>query len=139
MGMISVLHTAFRLFLACILGGIIGWEREKKGRSAGLRTHMLVCMGSALVMLVSMYIQRNFIDIKSIDTLRIAAGVVAGVGFLGAGAIIKSAENTRGLTTAASIWISSGIGLATGCGYFAGALIATAFSFIILFILKKFE
>ncbi len=121
------------------LGGLIGWEREKKRRNAGLRTHILVCMGSALIMLVSLYIYQSQEIKTGVDPARIAAGVVTGIGFLGAGAIIKSDTGPRGLTTAASIWISSGIGLAVGCGYLNTALAGALLAFITLSGLKFIE
>ena len=137
--MLDVFSTAFRLFLAVVLGSVIGLEREKKGRVAGLRTHLLVCMGSALIMLVSLYTYEIYQGDVPVDPARIAAGVVAGVGFLGAGAIIRSPEGVIGLTTAASIWVSAGIGLAVGCGFISAALLATFFAFFILSSLKIIE
>ncbi|OPX30382.1 MAG: hypothetical protein B1H08_01835 [Candidatus Omnitrophica bacterium 4484_171] len=135
--MLSAAGTIIRLVLAFFLGGIIGLEREKKGRSAGLRTHILVCVGSALITLVSIYIYNQYSNQASIDPARIAAGVVTGVGFLGAGAIIRSPEGSYGLTTAASVWVSAGIGMAVGCGYFSAATAATIIVFLTLYFLKK--
>jgi len=138
--MVNLFSTTVRLILAFILGGVIGLEREKKGVSAGLRTHILVTVGSALIMLTSLYIYGMFKEEGcSIDPGRIAAGVVTGVGFLGAGTIIRSKEGIRGLTTAASIWISAAIGLAVGCGYFSAAIIVTGASYLALSILKRLE
>jgi len=138
--MVNLFSTIVRLTLAFILGGVIGLEREKKGVSAGLRTHILVTVGSALIMLTSLYIYGMFKEEGcAIDPGRIAAGVVTGVGFLGAGTIIRSKEGIRGLTTAASIWISAAIGLAVGCGYFSAAIIVTGASYLALSILKKLE
>ena len=125
--------------MAAVLGSIIGLERQRKGSGAGLRTHILVCVGSALIMLVSLYIYDTHKGQIALDPGRIAAGVVTGVGFLGAGTIIRSKEGIRGLTTAASVWVSSGIGLATGCGYLIGALSATAIVYISLSFLKQVE
>ena len=124
------LTTLIRLIVALFLGGLIGWEREKKGRSAGLRTHILVTTGSALVMLMGVYLG---------DAARIAAGVITGIGFLGGGAIIQSQQDTRGMTTAASIWISAGIGLAAGCGYYSAAIFGTLVTLFTLAVLKKIE
>jgi len=135
--MLSSFGTIIRLVIAFFLGGIIGLEREKKGRSAGLRTHILVCVGSALIMMVSLYIYDQYKTQASIDPARIAAGVVTGVGFLGAGAIIRSAEGSRGLTTAASVWVSAAIGLAVGCGYFTAAIVTTLIVFFTLYFLKR--
>ena len=131
--------TLFRLFIAFCLGSVIGLERERKGGSAGLRTHILVCTGSSLIMLISLYIFDLYQGQGAIDPGRIAAGVVTGIGFLGAGTIIRSREGIRGLTTAASIWISSAIGLAVGCGYISAALMATLISYLSLSFLKKLE
>ena len=135
--MLTFISTITRLGTALILGSLIGVEREKKGRSAGLRTHILVCVGSALIMLVSIHLH-DFYGEKG-DPGRIAAGVITGIGFLGAGTIIRSKEGIRGLTTAASIWVSSGIGLASGAGYFSAAFAVTIIALLTLYILKRFE
>ena len=137
--MLSFLNILIRLVLAFLLGGILGFERERKGRSAGLRTHILVCAGSCLIMLVSLYMYDLFRDKTALDPARIAAGVITGIGFLGAGTIIRSAHEVKGLTTAASVWISAAIGLAVGCGFFHGAFITTGIAFITLYCLKPLE
>jgi len=138
--MVNLFSTIIRLSLAFILGGVIGLEREKKGVSAGLRTHILVTVGAALVMLTSLYIYGNYQgEGGNIDPGRIAAGVITGIGFLGAGTIIRSKEGIHGLTTAASIWVSAAIGLAVGCGYFSAAIIVTGASYLALSLLKKLE
>lgn len=137
--MLNLFSTTIRLVLAFILGSIIGLERQKKGGSAGLRTHILVTVGSALIMLTSLYIYDIYQGVSGIDPGRIAAGVVTGIGFLGAGAIIRSKEGIYGLTTAASIWVSAAIGLAVGCGYISAAIIVTILSYIALSFLKKVE
>ncbi|MCF7908367.1 MAG: MgtC/SapB family protein [Candidatus Omnitrophica bacterium] len=137
--MLNLFDTIFRLLIAFCLGSIIGFEREKKASSAGLRTHILVCTGSTLIMLVSLHIFEIYQGQTAIDPGRIAAGVVTGIGFLGAGTIIRSREGVKGLTTAASIWISSAIGLAVGCGYISAALMATLISYLSLSFLKKLE
>ena len=137
--MINLFSTTIRLALAFVLGGVIGLEREKKGVSAGLRTHILITVGATLIMLTSLYIYDIYHEKSTIDPGRIAAGVITGVGFLGAGTIIKSKEGIRGLTTAASIWVSAAIGLAVGCGYFSAAIIVTGASYLALSILKKIE
>ena len=131
--------TFIRLILALALGSLIGLERERKGGHAGLRTHILVCMGSALIMLTSLYIYEGYQTKSAVDPARIAAGVVTGVGFLGAGTIIRSKEGIRGLTTAASVWISAAIGLAVGCGYISAAIITTVIAYLVLSFLKKVE
>ena len=128
-----------RILFSVIFGGLIGLERERKGRAAGLRTHILVCMGSCLIMLVSLAVYESYKDQVPVDPGRIAAGVVAGIGFLGAGAIIRSPQNVWGLTTAASIWVSAGIGLCLGCGLYFAAFLATVLALITLVYFKKIE
>jgi len=137
--MLEDISCILRLLIAFILGGVIGLEREKKGGHAGLRTHILVCVGSTLIMLVSLYIYDIYQGKVPVDPARIAAGVVTGIGFLGAGTIIRSPEGIRGLTTAASIWVSSAIGLAVGCGYIIPAVTTTAIAFLTLSTLKWVE
>lgn len=137
--MLNLFSTTIRLILAFILGSIIGLERQKKGGGAGLRTHILVTVGSALIMLTSLYIYDVYQETSDVDPGRIAAGVVTGIGFLGAGTIIRSKERVLGLTTAASIWVSSAIGLAIGCGYLSAAIIVAGLSYLALSLLKKLE
>jgi putative Mg2+ transporter-C (MgtC) family protein len=116
-----------RLFVASVLGGAIGLERELRERGAGLRTHTVVCVGSALFTLVSAYGFEDFFVSSGtrIDPTRIAAQIVSGIGFLGAGAIIRQGLSVRGLTTAATLWLVAAIGMATGAGYWDAAVIAT--------------
>jgi putative Mg2+ transporter-C (MgtC) family protein len=116
-------EVLLRLFVAAALGGAIGLERELRERQAGLRTHLVVSVGSALFTLVSAYGFSNFGP--RVDPTRIAAQIVTGIGFLGAGAIIRHGLSVRGLTTAASLWLVAAIGMAAGAGYWEGALIAT--------------
>jgi putative Mg2+ transporter-C (MgtC) family protein len=122
-------HVLLRLTVAAVLGGAVGVERELRERQAGLRTHLVVCVGSALFTLVSAYGFRDFIEAGNvyarIDPTRIAAQIVTGIGFLGAGAIIRQGLSVRGLTTAATLWLVAGIGMAAGAGYYDGAIIAT--------------
>jgi putative Mg2+ transporter-C (MgtC) family protein len=122
--MISDNEIIIRLLLGAVIGGIIGFERESHGRAAGFRTQLIVCVASVLIMLISenYYFKVNTFDpALRIDPARISAGALIGIGFLGAGVIIKSGFAIRGLTTAASIWIVSAIGLAVGAGlYFEG-------------------
>jgi putative Mg2+ transporter-C (MgtC) family protein len=123
-----------RLFLATLFGGLIGLEREIHGKQAGFRTHALVSLGSALVMAVSVDIFTVYQGIAPVDPSRIAAQVVSGIGFLGAGAIIRFPQGITGLTTAASLWVCAGIGLATGIGFYKMALVSTFLVLIVLFI-----
>lgn len=121
-----------RLGLAALAGGLIGLERESHGKVAGFRTHALVCLGSALVMVVSIDIHAAYRGTAEVDPSRIAAQVVSGIGFLGAGAIIRFPTGVTGLTTAASLWVVSAIGLACGAGFFKPALAGTLLVFIVL-------
>ena len=124
-----------KLFLSCILGGLIGYEREARHKSAGLRTNILVCLGACLVMMISVDISGH----KGVDAARIAAQVVSGIGFLGAGAIMKEGLSVTGLTTAACLWVVAGVGLAVGLNYFAGALITTGFVFLVLRVFGRYD
>ena len=137
--MLNPAEIAIRLILAFLLGGLIGLERELHGRAAGLRTHILVCLGSSLIMLTSMHLFHLYRGIATVDPARIAAGVITGIGFLGAGAIIRSRASVSGLTTAASLWAVAGIGLATGSGFYLGAYLTTAMVVFTLFVLTKLE
>src|SRR5207245_966444 len=125
-----------RLAVAAGLGGAIGFERELREREAGLRTHILVCVGSALFTIVSAYGFRGFLEsgdqVIRADPTRIAAQIVTGIGFLGAGAIIRQGLSVRGLTTAATLWLVAAIGMAAGAGWYSAALIATAGALITL-------
>ena len=126
----------FKLFFASLLAGLLGLERERKGQAAGLRTHMVLCIGSLLAMQVSIFLSFKFPNI-TID--RIPGQVITGIGFLGAGAIIRFGITVRGLTTAAGLWTSAIIGLAIGAGYYAiGASTAIAV-FIVTSILDMVE
>lgn len=127
------LTILFRILLSMGLGIIIGIEREIYKRPAGLRTHILVCMASCLIMLVSMY------GFSSGDPARIASQVVSGIGFLGAGAILRGEKGVEGITTAATIWMSAMIGLACGNGFYFGAILVTVLGLIILTIFREFE
>lgn len=126
-----------RLVLSCILGGLIGLERESHDRPTGFRTHILVCAGSTLLMLVSMYAFADFEGPK--DPGRIAAQVVSGIGFLGAGTIIREGVTVKGLTTAASLWVVAGIGLAIGGGQYFAAMVTTGLVFFTLVLFGRVE
>ncbi len=131
------ISMVLRLILACILGGIIGYEREHVHRPAGFRTHILVCVGSALVMITSEFIYFKYSSHVNVDPARLGAQVISGIGFLGAGTIIKEGVSVKGLTTAASLWAVSCVGIAIGIGFYSGALVATAIIFLTLIVLKK--
>ncbi len=136
--MLTDTQVVWRLFIAAALGGAIGFEREKHNkRMAGFRTHILVSIGSALIMLVSMHLFEIYVGKAPVDPARIAAGVVTGIGFLGAGTIIRSGESVRGLTTAASLWTVSGIGLAIGCGFYIAGWATAIIAFATLYLLRK--
>lgn len=139
MGMISDMEVVLRLLLAVLLSGLVGLEREAKGRSAGFRTHILVCVGSCLIMLTGIHLASLYKGISDIDPARMAAQVVSGIGFLGAGTIIQFRDSVRGLTTAASVWTAAGIGLAVGAGFYVGAVASTGLVLIVLLLLHRFE
>jgi putative Mg2+ transporter-C (MgtC) family protein len=133
-----------RLLLACACGGLIGLERELRGRQAGFRTNLLVCIGSALTMLVSIsFAERNWARIPdanlNIDPARIAYGIMTGVGFLGAGTIVKSGLTVRGLTTAAGMWCVAAVGMAAGFGMYTITIITTILIVAALWILDYLE
>jgi len=128
-----------RLLLTLVLSGLIGLERQAHRRNAGLRTHILVALGSCLIMLTSLYVFDIYKERVSLDPARIAAGVITGIGFLGAGTIIRDPEGVRGLTTAASLWVVAGIGLAVGTGFNKIAIIATVLVLIVLHFLRYAE
>jgi len=130
--------AVLRLLLAAVLGGIVGLERESAGRPAGFRTHMLVAVGAALVMIVSLHMPW-LVRGASGDPGRIAAQVVSGIGFLGAGTILREGATVRGLTTAASLWVVAGVGLAVGAGFFFEAVSTTVIVFLALFFLTRLE
>ena len=134
----NIWTVAIRLVLCVIMGGIIGMERGKQGRAAGMRTHILVCMGAALAAMMGFYIN-EMSDITG-DPMRIAAQVISGIGFLGAGTIvIKGRFRVSGLTTAAGLWSTASIGLALGYAFFEGAVIAAFLTVVTITILSHFE
>lgn len=135
--MITLPEVLIRLVLATVLSGLVGFERESHGRAAGLRTHILVGVGATLFMLVSLYLSQVYGQDGSADPGRIAAQVVTGIGFLGAGTILRFGASIRGLTTAASIWGVAALGLAVGCGFYSGALGTTVIFLIALYFLSK--
>ncbi|HYO60826.1 MAG TPA: MgtC/SapB family protein [Actinomycetota bacterium] len=130
-----------RIVLAAFLGGLIGFERELSDQPAGFRTHMLVSLGAALFTLAGAYgVEAFFDDVPGrvrFDPTRVAAQVVTGIGFLGAGAIIQQGFSVRGLTTAASLWVTAAVGLSIGLGYYWGAAVTAIFTVLALYLLKK--
>jgi putative Mg2+ transporter-C (MgtC) family protein len=128
-----------RLALGFAAGAILGFERSSRRQVAGLRTHILIAMGANLLMLLSIWLPQEFNGMKNGDPGRIAAQVVSGIGFLGAGAIIRLGNNIRGLTTAASLWFAAAVGLAIGAGMFLAAGIAEAAGLFTLLVLGKLE
>lgn len=133
---VNLIGAVTKLVLSLVLGATIGIERRRKGQIAGLRTFALISMGATLAMLISIYIPQEYLGLKNGDPGRIAAQVVSGVGFLGAGAIIQMKGSVRGLTTAAGIWMTACIGLAVGAGMYLISIIATL---LIIFILVHIE
>jgi putative Mg2+ transporter-C (MgtC) family protein len=133
-------EALLRIVIAAALGGAVGLERELRDHDAGFRTHMLVAIGSALFTIVSAYAFRDFLvgggSVVRADPTRIAAQIVTGIGFLGAGAIIRQGLSVRGLTTAATLWVVAAIGMAAGAGYYGGAVITTAVVLISLWPLR---
>ncbi|HHY71820.1 MAG TPA: MgtC/SapB family protein [Bacillus bacterium] len=133
---------SFRIFISALLCGVIGFEREVKKQPAGFRTHLLVGVGSCLMMLLSLYGFEDYIDNNRnirFDPARIPSYVISGIGFLGTGTILVKGATIRGLTTAASIWIVAGIGLIVGVGMFAPAVLTTIVVLLSLIFLNKFE
>ncbi len=136
--MLTDTQIILRLLLAAVLGGLVGFEREAHNRKmAGFRTHILVCVGSALIMLTSLYIFATYGKDTPIDPGRIAVGVITGIGFLGAGTIIRSGTSVMGLTTAASLWTVAGVGLAVGCGFYTASYVTTVIVLASLYLLRK--
>jgi putative Mg2+ transporter-C (MgtC) family protein len=129
----------FRLFIAVLLGGVIGMEREMHGRPAGFRTHIVVCLGAAMLMVASEY-YRNYVDMETVfDPNRMAAGIITGIGFLGAGAIMREENMVRGLTTAGCIWFVAGLGIVIGKGLFPLALWGTLLVLVMLVFFRYVE
>lgn len=136
MGEISDLQIVIRLIVSVFLSSLVGFEREIRGRAAGLRTHILVGLSTCLLMLVSIFVAQSF---GNFDPGRIAAGVVTGIGILCAGTIIRFGTSVKGLTTAASLWAVAALGLAVGIGFYVAAYITTALILITLLLLSRLE
>jgi putative Mg2+ transporter-C (MgtC) family protein len=134
----------FRLLLASFISGLIGIEREVHGRSAGFRTHLLVGVATCLMMIISEYFFKKYGDLNSnlavrLDPARVAAQIVVGIGFIGAGVIIKSGGMVRGLTTAACLWMVAGVGMAVGIGLYGPAVMVAVMAMFNLVFLKQIE
>jgi putative Mg2+ transporter-C (MgtC) family protein len=128
-----------RLLLSLLLGGLLGFERTRVGRAAGLRTYAIVCSASALIMMTNLYI---FNTLHASDPVRLGAQVISGIGFLGAGSILvtgKYRQHIKGITTAAALWASGAIGLACGCGFYLGAIATTLLIFCAMHFLRYIE
>ena len=136
---VNALNAVFKLTLSLLLGCVVGLERKRKGQIAGLRTFALISMGATLAMILSIYIPQEYMGLKNGDPGRVAAQVITGVGFLGAGAIIQMKGSVRGLTTAAGIWMVATIGMAVGVGMYFVSIIATLLIIFILVTLERYE
>jgi putative Mg2+ transporter-C (MgtC) family protein len=139
---ISILDSATRLMCALLFGFMIGWERETKRKPAGLRTQMLVALGSAAFTLIALQLFNAILQDKgriNVDPMRILNGIMEGLGFLGAGCIIQSRGSVEGITTAATIWVVGAVGLACGAGNYYLAAVTTFFAFIVLTAFRLFE
>ena len=128
-----------RLLAVTLIAGLIGFERERHGRAAGFRTHILVGVGSCLIMLTGIDLMTTLPNGAGVDPTRMASQVISGIGFLGAGTIIRFGGSVRGLTTAASLWAVGGIGLAVGAGFLRGAIITGVVVFVVLFFFSPIE
>lgn len=135
----EILASLGQMALACVLGGMIGYERQSRRKSAGLRTNMLVCLGSCLIMMMSYDIYRQVEGMTNADPARLGAQVVSGIGFLGAGAIMKEGLSVTGLTTAACLWVVACVGLAVGAGFYVEAIITTVLAVMVVGVLSHFE
>lgn len=136
---VTLWSSVFKLLLSLLLGGLIGLERRQRGQVAGMRTFALISMGATLAMLISIYIPQEYLGLKNGDPGRIAAQVISGIGFLGAGAIIQMKGAVRGLTTAAGLWMTACIGLAVGAGMYVVGVVAAALILLVLRLLDLIE
>ena len=137
--MLSDWETLGRIVLSVVLSGLIGIEREFRQKGAGLRTHILVGLGSTLIVLTSLYIFDTYRTIAIFDPTRMISGIVTGIGFLCAGTIIQAESRVMGLTSAAVLWIVSGVGIAVGAGHYIAAVAVSAIVFFVLIVLRSFE
>lgn len=136
---ITTIQATYKLVLSMLLGCLVGYQRKRRGQNAGIRTFSLIAMGASLAMILSIYVPQEYLGLKNGDPGRIAAQVVSGVGFLGAGAIIQMKGSVRGLTTAAGIWMVAAIGMAVGAGLYTVSVVATLLILFILVQLEKIE
>ncbi|MDE6303280.1 MAG: MgtC/SapB family protein [Paramuribaculum sp.] len=136
---ITTVSAIFRLVLSLLLGSAVGMERKRKGQIAGIRTFSLISLGATLAMILSIYVPQEYLGLKNGDPGRIAAQVITGIGFLGAGAIIQMKGSVRGLTTAAGIWMTATVGMAIGVGLYVISLVATVMVLFIMFVLEEIE
>ena len=136
---VNSVGSIYKLILSMLLGAVVGYERRRKGQTAGVRTFSLISMGATLAMLLSIYVPQEYMGLKNGDPGRIAAQVITGIGFLGAGAIIQMKGSVRGLTTAAGIWMVAIIGMAVGLGMYWLSALACALIMFILVQLERFE
>ena len=132
----SELDLIMKLILALVFGGVLGYLREREKKAAGFKTHILVCLGSTLFTLISVFCAKEF---PGESAGRIAASVVTGIGFIGAGTILQAGKSIIGITTAASIWTVAAIGMALGFGYYSGAFYVTVLSIVVLTALNVFQ
>lgn len=135
----SVEEIVARLALAVLLGGVVGWERERTGKQAGLRTHMLVALGAAMFTLAGLIVTAEPDERSTADTTRVVQGIAAGIGFLGAGQLLQARGEVRGVTTAAGIWVVGSIGAACGIGHYALATAGTVLVFFVLHVIGWLE
>lgn len=133
---LNIVSTVVRLALALLLGGMLGMERGRKRRPAGLRTYMIVCIASTLVMITSQYMTETF---GTGDPARMGAQVISGIGFLGAGTIMITSRQVKGLTTAAGLWAAACIGLAVGIGFYIGAILCAVFVLLTMTLMSKLD
>ena len=131
------LHLLLRLGIALLIGAVIGWERETKGKAAGFRTNLLVSFGTALLVLIP--IQTGMAE-RSVEAMsRVIQGVIAGIGFIGGGTILRGDSDVKGLTSAAAIWVSAALGIAAGCGLWRLSLVGVVVGWLILRVLENLE
>jgi putative Mg2+ transporter-C (MgtC) family protein len=136
---LTEIDILIRLALSFAAGAVIGFERSSRRQVAGMRTHVIICLGAALLMILSIWLPQEFGHLKNGDPGRIAAQVVSGIGFLGAGAMIRLGNNVRGLTTAASLWLIAAVGMTIGAGQYLAAAVTEGLALAALWGLAKFE